>query len=441
MLYLSCKNSWIQGCFSFSAALLFFVTSSLAQPYGFVTFVGSASNPGTSDGTNAAAQFISPTGLGVDSLGTLYVTDGNAVRSISVSGTDRIVRTLAGSIGSHSFVDGTNGAARLNYPQSVAVDTGGTLYVADTYNNAIRKMSPAGTNWVVTTIAGPPPPLTFFGTSDGTNTDARFHNPYGIAVDGATNVYVADSLNHAIRKLTAVGPNWVVTTIAGLAGTSGTNNGSNAVARFNKPASVAVDSFGNLYVADSANDTIRKLTQSGTNWVVSTLAGTAGVPGAVDGAGGGALFDFPQCVAVDGALNVFVTDSGNYTIRKITPAGTVTTLAGNPGVLGTSDGTGSSATFTQPYGIVVDPRGVVYVADYLGYAIRQGQLVLLNWSISGKKMVLSWCDTLAGFTPEKCAYLNGSWSSLPTNGIVHAGQSFYLTNDISAANGWFRLRN
>jgi len=410
------------------------------QPYTFNTFVGSATNAGYADGTNADAQFIAPTGLGADSSGTLYVADGNRLRSVSVSGTNRIVHTLAGTI-SHFFADGTNTAARFNAPQGVAVDAAGNLYIADTLNNAIRKATPVGTNWVITTIAGPPPPALApeSGSADGTNNVARFDNPYGIAVDAATNVYVADTLNHTIRKISLFGADWVVTTIAGLAGTNGAANGSNTVARFNSPSSIAVGASGVLYVTDLGNNTIRQINRFGTNWAVSTLAGTAGVIGSADGTGAAASFNLPQCIAVDSAQNLFVTDSLNYTIRKITQNGVVSTVAGNPGMPGATDGTGTSARFMQPFGIVVNSGGVLFVADYAGYAIRQGQLAVLGWSASGKNFVLSWSAGLAGFFPERAGQIGGPWTPLPTNGVVLSGQTFYLTNAIASSNAWYRL--
>jgi len=411
------------------------------EPYTFGTYIGSATNAGSADGTNGTAQFISPTGLARDSLGTLYVTDGNAVRSIALLGTNRVVHTLAGTIGSHAFADGTNGAAQFNYPQGVAVDAGGSLYVADTYNNAIRKVTAVGTNWVVTTIAGPAPPANPFGTQDGTNNVARFHNPYGIAVDSLTNVFVADSLNQTIRKITLVGTNWVVTTVAGRAGSAGSDNGSNDVARFSSPASVAVASLGTLYVVDLANNNVRKLSQIGTNWAVSTFAGFAGVTGSTDASGTNASFNMPQCVGVDTAGNVYVTDSGNHTVRKINPGGSVTTIGGAVGIPGAADGTGTAASFNLPYGIVADPSGVLYVADYLGYAIRQGQLALLRYSISAKTLVLSWPSSLTGFLPETTSHLGGVWNPVPGSQIVLSGQTFYVTNSVGSGAGLYRLHH
>jgi hypothetical protein len=436
MQYLSRTHLWLVAGFFFAVS----ISVSFGQPYTFDTFIGSATNAGYADGTNADAQFIAPTGISADPTGTLYVADGNRVRSISVSGANRVLRTLAGTV-SHFFADGTNTEARFNAPQGIAVDAAGIVYVADTLNNAIRRMTPFGANWVVKTIAGPAPPglAPPSGNADGTNNDARFNDPYGIAVDAATNVYVADTLNHTIRKLTPIGSAWVVTTIAGLAGTNGAANGSNNVARFNNPSSIAVGASGVLYVTDLGNNTIRQINQFGTNWAVTTLAGTPGVIGSADGAGSAASFHSPQCIAVDSAQNLFVTDSLNFIIRKITPAGVVTTIAGNAGVPGTADGTGPGARFMQPFGIVADTGGMLYVVDYAGYAVRQGQLALLRWSASGNNFILSWPSSLAGFFPESSSRINGPWTPLNTNAIVNSGQAFYLTNPIATGNEWYRL--
>ena len=164
--------------------------------------------------------------------------------------------TIAGNTG-YGSADGTNSAAQFAFPSSVAVGSNGNIYVADTVNCTIREVTPAG---VVTTLAGL---AGCTGTNDGTGSAARFYHPNGVAVDGAGNLYVADTGNHTIREVTPVGTNWAVTTLAGLAGSAGTNDGTGSAARFNEPAGVAVDSAGNVYVADTANDTIRKVTPVG----------------------------------------------------------------------------------------------------------------------------------------------------------------------------------
>jgi len=203
--------------------------------------------------------------------------------------------------------------------------------VADPGNRTIRKITPMGTNWVVTTLAGKPG---VYGTADGTNSSAQFCVPDGMAVDGAGNLYVVDMANCAIREVAPVGTNWVVTTLAGLGGIDangplypGSADGTNSVARFNRPGAVALDSAGNLYVVDSVNDEIRKVTPVGTNWVATTLAGMAGSAGTADGTGSAARFylgyvaTYPNyyvggAVTVDSTGNLYVADTFNNTIRK-----------------------------------------------------------------------------------------------------------------------------
>src|SRR5208337_1247275 len=233
-----------------------------------------------------------------------------------------------GQVGS---ADGTGSAARFDGPAGVAVDNAGNVYVAD--DDTIRKITPAG---VVTTLAGAPGQA---GSADGTGSDARFDGPRGVALDSAGNVYVADTDNDTIREITPAG---VVTTLAGAPGQVGSADGIGSAARFDDPTGVAVDSAGNVYVADYGNDAIREITPAG---VVTTLGGAQGQSGSA------AQFDRPTGVAVDRAGNVYVADSWSNTIREITLAGVVTTLAGAPGQYGSTDGTGSAARFDQPEGV------------------------------------------------------------------------------------------
>jgi hypothetical protein len=392
------------------------------------------------DGTNTGAQFTAPVGLALDLSSNIYVADGNAIRRISPSGTNWVVTTLVGSVLVHGTNDGTNGVARFDNPQGVAVDGGGNLFVADTLNNAIRKVTPIGTNWVVSTVAGLPG-RTNTASADGTNTTARFYQPFGIAADSATNLYVADTLNYTIRKVTPQGTNWVVTTLAGSPGLFGSADGTNNAARFGFPSSVAVDSVGTLYVTDFASNTIRKITLSGTNRLVSTFAGFPGATGSNDGLGTNAHFNLPQCIAVDSTGNLFVTDSGNNTIRKVTPPGLVSTLAGMAGVSGTTDATGASARFTQPYGLAVGGAGALYISDYLGYTIRQGRLAaVLQYMTSGNQLVLFWPTGLTGFVLQASSNLPAtSWIPL-TNGVATSGQYFVLTNNPPPPLSVYRLK-
>ncbi|HEY9173926.1 MAG TPA: NHL repeat-containing protein [Verrucomicrobiae bacterium] len=335
------------------------LTQSVYEPYTFTTLAGLAGSAGSTDGSGGDARFDFPWGVAVDDTGNIYVADaGNStIRKMTPAG---VVTTLAGLAGYRDSSDGTGSAARFNSPYGVAVDSTGNVYVADTWNHTVRKVTPAG---VVTTLAGLAGSL---GSADGTDSDARFDQPSGTAVDSGGSVYVADRGNNAIRKVTSAGR---VTTLAGLAGSSGTTDGTGSAARFNGPFAVAVDIAGNVYVADKANHTIRKVTPAG---VVTTLAGLAGSYGAADGTGSAARFYQPYGVAVDMAGNVYVADRGNHTIRKVTPAGVVTTLAGLAGSLGSADGTGGAVRFYRPYGVAVHSDGNLYVADSENNTIRKG---------------------------------------------------------------------
>src|SRR6267142_2070598 len=269
--------------------------------------------------------------------------------------------TIAGLAGQIGSVDGTNSDARFNYPCEIAIDGAGVIYVTDLLNHTIRKMVAAGTNWAVTTIAGM---AGVAGSADGTNTDARFNRPNGIVADLAGNLFVADHYNETIRKLTQSGTNWIVTTVAGMAAVRGTNDGSNSDARFWAPVGVAVDKNEHLFVADASNFTIRGILPAGTNWIVSTLAGTALIYGFADGVNDAAEFDYPYNIALTGAGVLYVTDFGNYAIRQITPVGpdwVTRTIAGFSGVIGTNDGAGGIASFNNPNGIAVDGATNLYV--------------------------------------------------------------------------------
>jgi len=317
-------------------------------PYAFANFAGQPGVPGANNGTGTAAQFNSPQGLALDSVGNVYVADqtNNTIRRITPAG---VVTTLAGFSG--EFV----------YPTGLAVDNVGNIYVGNTYNHTIDRVSPVGPNWVVTTLAGSPG---VFGNVDDTNGAALFRYPTGVAVDSATNIYVADYINARIRKITPVGTNWVVTTLAGFNG------------EFKYPDGVALDNAGNVYVADEGKHTIQKVTPAGT---VTTLAGSPLVCGNLDAIGGAALFCRPHGVAVDSATNIYVADYANNAIRKISPVGTnwvVTTLAGAGGC-GNANGLGSGALFCGPNGLAVDITGRVYVADGLNHRITTGKQVLI----------------------------------------------------------------
>jgi len=269
---------------------------------------------------------------------------------------------LAGTPGSSGSLDGTGAAALFDQPYGVALDSSGNLFVADKGDHTIRMITSAG---VVTTIAGT---AGSSGTTDGTGSAARFNGPTGVAVGSGGAIYVADSINNTIRKI-ASAAGGVVTTLAGAAGTAGSTNGTGTAATFNQPYGVAIDSSGNVYVAEFGNNLIRMVTQGG---VVTTVAGTAGVTGSADGTSTAAMFNGPIGIAVDGSGNLYVADSGNNTIRKITSSGVVTTIAGTPGVVGSADGTGSAALFSSPTALAIDATATfLYVADTNNATVRR----------------------------------------------------------------------
>lgn len=328
-------------------------------PAGLVsTLAGSPGTPGSVDGAGNLASFSYPQGLAWDSAGKLFVADsGNQlVREVSSAG---VVSTLAGQTGVAGSADGSGTAASFNNPAAIATDNLGHLFVADQYNGTIRQIT---TNGVVSTLAGS---AGIFGSADGSGGAASFYYPGGITWLGGGQLAVADTYNGTLRIVTTAG---VVTTLAGLAGQPGSNDGTGSAAQFNQPQGLALDGSGNTYLADYNNHTIRKISPLGA---VTTLAGIPGVAGSADGPGNAATFAYPRGLAVDGAGNVLVADTGNHTLRQISPAGEVTTLAGSPGVAGASDGPATEALFNEPTGLAVDGAGNLFVADTQNSVIRR----------------------------------------------------------------------
>lgn len=319
------------------------------------------------DGAAADARFASPTTIAMDSAGNTYVVDNNRIRKVSPLGT---VTTLAGN-GSKGFVDGAGSSAQFNNPVGLAADSAGNVYVADTANNAIRKISPAG---IVSTLAGNGKP----GYTDGTGATAQFSGLMGIVADSAGNVYVADAGSNVIRKITAQG---TVTTFAGKGhGFQLDENGNSIAATIDGPNGLALDSAGNIYVAEGAGSAIRKITPSAqVSTVFSFFSQVApDIPRLVQ----------PMAVAVDGAGNIFITiktrrsvDPWTRAVMKITPAGVASTLAGQVNTFadGYANAQGEAAAFgilgdgtnfVGALGLAVDGNGNVRVADPDNRAIR-----------------------------------------------------------------------
>ncbi|HZV36947.1 MAG TPA: hypothetical protein VFB72_20390, partial [Verrucomicrobiae bacterium] len=337
-------------------------------PLGVVSTIAGSGNPGSSDGSGTNAQFWGPVGIATSSSSNLYVADyfNGTVREITPAG---VVSTIAG-FASNGKNDGQGIGARFSLAEAIAVDSKTNIYVADAANNTIRKISAGGS---VSTYSGT---SGVAGSTNSFGTNSQFNAPQGVAVDSSGNVYVADTLNNTIRKIATSG---IASTLAGVAGYANNADGSGTNAQFHAPQGIAVDRFSNVYVADTLNSTIRVITSLGT---VSTLAGSPGVFGSADGVKGNALFNCPKGLALDSATNIYVADSLNHTIRKVTPSGVVTTLAGMPGVIGSADGTNSDARFFLPDGIAVDGSGNVYVSDSGNHTIRELTPVGTNWVVT-----------------------------------------------------------
>jgi M6 family metalloprotease-like protein len=322
------------------------------------TLAGLPGVSGSVLGTGSASRFRLPYGVAVDANGQVYVSDPSecTIRRITPLGE---VTLFAGSMNVCGSVDGSVGTARLANPYGIAVDSAGNVYVADGYAHTIRKVTPEG---AITTIAGK---AGASGSTDGVGANARFYYPYGIAVDAAGVVYVADTSNHTIRR---VSPDGTVTTLAGTAGSTGSADGAGSAARFNRPYGVGVDLAGNVYVADYYNHTIRQVTPAG---VVTTIAGSAGSSGSTDGTGSAARFSYPMHVAADAVGNLYVAES--YLVRQIAPGAAVRTIAGSTGY---ADGVGRLAQFMSLSGIGVDWTGKVYAVDRSNYCVRRGTFAL-----------------------------------------------------------------
>lgn len=278
-----------------------------------------------------------------------------AALPLAAQAEDYAISTFAGTGLVAGGADGRPGT--FNAPYGIAIDGAKNLYVADTVNNTIRKITPAG---VVSTLAGT---AGLLGSTNGTGAAARFNFPVGIGVDAAGNVFVADSKNFMIRKITPAGE---VSTFAGAPFQLGSADGNGSAARFFLPSGLAVDSAGNVYVAEQGNHVIRKITPGGD---VSTLAGGVQQPGFADGSGTAARFNTPFGLAIDAGGNILVADAGNNTIRRVTPAGVVSTVAGAT-TEGAINGAASSARFNQPRGLAVDSGGNIFVADYGNQLLR-----------------------------------------------------------------------
>jgi len=408
--------------------------------YSISTLAGSATLRGAVDGPGATARFTNLMGVAIDSEGNIFVTDlyNHTIRKISPQG---VVTTFAGQSGSPGVVDGPSSVARFNYPVGLAIDSQNTLYVGDSNNRAIRKISPNGS---VTTLAGYPGVA---GYQDGVGANARFAGwpdnnfpKMGLATDRSLNVYVADTGNHVIRKISATG---VVSTLAGSAGQTGATDGAASSARFNFPSGVAVDGDGNVIVADLNNSSIRKITPTG---VVTTIAGGVAV-GSRDGTVSLARFNRPIGVVVHPSKDIYITEYGNSTIRRISPSGNVFTVAGLAEARGSTDGVGTISRFASPYAIAFDPSGNMAIADSDNFVVRKGTQIplapILN-SSSTQATALGQSSTFS--VAAEGSNLTYQWfrgsSGITTTPISGANSSSYTTPFVvESTDYWVRVSN
>jgi uncharacterized protein (TIGR03437 family) len=338
---------------------ILFAASAFSQQYTITTIVGSPGNPGFAgdSGSAVGSQLNFPFGLAVDKSGTLYIADGlnNRVRKVSGG----VITTVAGN-GTAGFTGDNASAtsAELNNPTGVAVDSSGNLYIADSGNNVVRKVA----NGTITTFAGSNSVGAGYSGDTGTATGAQLNNPVGVAVDASGNVYIADAGNNVVRQVYS-------------------GNIITAAVGFTHPDGVAVDSSGNLYVADTVARRIVKL----SGGVYTTLAGNGnGAFGGDDGPGTQAALNAPMGLAVDASGNVYIADTLNGRIRKLTPSGTITTIAGTGALYFSGDqGPATQAAMYFPRGVAVDPSGNIYIADTANSVVRQLQGTLPVVSANG----------------------------------------------------------
>ena len=411
-------------------------------PYTFTTLAGSGTG-GFSDGTGTNASFFNTEAMAVDGAGNLYVGDSYRNRVVSPAG---LVTTLVGVPFVTGCGGGTNSLATVGQAVGMAVEISGTetnVYFPDSSCGTIRKMSRIGADWVVTTIAGTYPNG---GYLDGINGTARFSQVARMARDNAGNLYVADIQNSAIRKITPVGLDWVVTTLAGGPGNFGNADGTNGDAQFITPVGVAVDSAGHVFVLERNNFRIREIVQRGSDVIVTTIAGQAGNYGFADGIGTNAQFNYPEQIAADSNGHLFVTDSGNRVVRRLELVGTnwvVSTIAGLPFYPGNADGTGGDARFFLPDAITVGGDGTVYVSDLYYQTIRKGviavPLQILGSTVrftggqlafdltgpSGQSVVVEASDNLQSWSPVWTNVLGVAPISFSDTSGGNVSQRFY----------------
>lgn len=408
------------------------------------TFAGKAGIAGNLDATGTAAEFTFLERMTIDSLDNIFVLDFNAIKKITPAA---VVTTFAGNVSITGFINATGTSARFNFPAGIAINkSDNSLFVADPNNGAIRKITSGAvvttfstgylfsgigidssgkllsgsnavilqisTGGIVTELIGN---YTEYGSLNGVGTLASNGVTLDFVFDNSDIPYVSDQTFNIIRKIT--GGN-IINTIAGYS-TSGVDDGLGSLARFNSPQFMVKDSSGNFYVTDNGSHTIRKITPRG---LVSTFAGQPGVSGSANGTGSAATFNSPTGITIDSSGNLFVADSLNFVIRKITPAGVVTTFAGTVGASGNTNNTGAAARFSGLKGMVIDSSNVIYAID--SNAIRKitsGAVVTTFAGSTGSSGSTNNTGTLARF------YIPTGLTIDPANNNLYVVDSYNQT--------------
>jgi len=394
--------------------IFFFASVFICFSQAVSTFAGS----GAIGSNDAAAQFASfhyPSGNCVDASGNVYVADqyNNKIRKISPAG---VVTTLAGS-GIAGAADGVGNSATFNWPYAICIDLSGNLFVCDRGNSKIRKVNPSG---VVTTIAGSGSP----GSADGVGSAASFANPSGICINSVGDLFIADFSNHKIRKVTQSG---VVTSFAG-SGAPGATDAVSLTATFNGPTGICVDPSDNFYVTEHFNNKVRKVTSTA---VVTTFAGS-GSAGATDGVGITASFNGITGICIDNSLDLYLTEQYNQKIRRIQTASTLVSTFAGSGLTGAVDALNLNASFSTPNGISTDNLGNLFVCDLYNQKIRRIGSCSAPWApldITGSPQVCAGSSTTLSAT---CTGTT-SWFNVPTGGsAIATGTNFITSNTLTA---------